>query len=132
MSTDRFDKTGNDALDAAFAAARTARPLPSVALMAAIAADAAREAAAARPRPAPARPRPARAAARPRAGFWRALGGWPAAGTLAASLLFGVGVGAQQAVPLSALDLLGPAARTAGDTDLADLLPGIDAFLTEG
>lgn len=127
MTQNGFEKTGNDALDAAFAAARAARPQPSAALMEAIRADAAREAAATPRRPAPARP-----AARHRAGFWRMLGGWPAAGTLAASLVLGIAVGAQQAVPLAGLDLLAPAPDTLAETAATDLLPGIDAFLTEG
>ncbi|PKP84144.1 MAG: dihydroorotate dehydrogenase [Alphaproteobacteria bacterium HGW-Alphaproteobacteria-2] len=131
MTQNGFEKTGDDALDAAFAAARAARPQPSAALMAAIRADAAREAAAA-PRAARPRPAPARASTRPWAGFWRALGGWPSAGTLAASLVLGIAIGGQQAVPLAGLDILAPASGPLDEAAVADLLPGIDAFLTEG
>jgi len=107
-------------LEAVFAAARAARPEPDARLMAEIIASAEAEAAAKVPRP-DAWPR-----RRSLAELWRGLGGWPVAGTLAASLLLGVAVGGQPPVPLPC-----PPETTLG-ADLAGLPPGVDEFLTEG
>lgn len=129
MSGMAFDKTGDPALDAAFDAARTARPEPSARLMAAILADAA-----AQPKAAPAVVAPARARrGGVWAGLWRGLGGWPAAGVLSAALVLGIALGGQQTVPLSPIDALTGGIEIAATDDTGgELMPGIDAFLTEG
>lgn len=107
-------------LEAVFAAARAARPEPDAALMAAILAAAEAEI--------PVRPAPVGRRRGGPAAFWRGLGGWPVAGTLAASLLLGVAIGGQPQVPLPWPPEV---AADIGD-DLAGLLPGVDDFLTEG
>lgn len=81
------------ALDAALAEARGREVAPSPDFLARVMADAE---AVAGEREAP-RARPARRA------WFRALGGWPALGGLAASMALGVGVGVAQPAALSAL-----------------------------
>lgn len=106
--TDR-DEMGRDdtdhGLDALLALARVQAPAPGDALMARLLADAE----AARPAPRPVAPVPA--APRPPSRPWslsRALGGWPALGTLAASTALGVTVGMAQ--PASLPDFAGTVA----------------------
>lgn len=116
-TTDR----GEPDLDALLAEARALRPRPSDDLMARILADAD----AARPVPAASRP-----AARPRwmAPFLTALGGWPALGALAASVVLGLGLGVTQPAVLSGLTgaLRGEAVSVdlGLDTDSLTLLDG--------
>lgn len=119
--SDRRDEMPPE-LEAVFAAARAVRPEPGPELMAAILAAAEAEAPARRA-VAPARQRTGGLAA-----VWRAFGGWPVAGTLAASLLLGVAIGGQPQVPLP----WPPEVATDSGDDLAGLLPGVDDFLTEG
>lgn len=84
----------DDDLEALFRRARAAAPRPSEGLMARVLADAERLR---RERLAPAPRAPARR------GWFAALGGWPALGTLLASAVFGVGVGVAQPASLAGL-----------------------------
>ncbi|MHC0054421.1 dihydroorotate dehydrogenase [Actibacterium sp. D379-3] len=112
-------------LERFFAAARQAAPMPSEALMARVAADAAAQmqvASAAAPR----RDRPGLLA-----GLMRQIGGWPALAGLATATVAGVWIG------YAAPGEVGP--LTAGlwpgedaGYDVVDLIPSMDGFLTEG
>lgn len=118
----------DSALDALFAAAREERPEPSPALMArvmedALAEGAARQARATVPRAAT-RPGPRAAIA----AIVAALGGWPAMGGFATAGIVGLWIGyaAPGAVATYTSNWLG------GGYDIADLMPSLDAYLTEG
>jgi hypothetical protein len=114
--TDRHENEDEAALDALFGAARAARPDPSAALLARIAADA--EAVAAE--------LARQAAARPaRGGFFGwlpAIGGWPALAGLATATVAGVWIGYVQP-DLGSVTLIGTATDE-GTYDIGGLLPG--------
>jgi hypothetical protein len=113
--TERHESDDDAALDALFGAARAARPDPSAALLARIAADA--EAVAA--------DRARQAAARPSRGgifgWLPAIGGWPALAGLATAAVAGVWIGYAQP-DLGSVSLIGAADE--GTYDIGGLLPG--------
>ncbi|WP_132693181.1 hypothetical protein [Rhodovulum steppense] len=120
------DRQMNDTeIEALFAAARTDRPEPSAALLARVMADAMAEAEA-RAASAPA-PR-----ARPTGGglarILGLIGGWPAMGGLATAGLMGVWIGYAAPGGFDAVT----ATMLGSGYDVSDMMPGLDAYLTEG
>jgi len=112
-------------LEALFAAASAERPGVSPALLKRVMEDAMAEAEA---RAAPARA-PRRAVRRGIvAGVIAAIGGWPAMGGLATAGVVGLWIGYSDP---GALDAVTQAAQDGG-YDMADLVPSLDIYLTEG
>lgn len=112
-------------LDALFEAGRERRAAPSAALMARVMEDAMAEARAAPVPVARGRgPRRARLA-----GLVAALGGWPALGGLATAGLVGVWIG--YAAP-GGFDAVTATMLGSGGYEVSDMLPSLDAYLTEG
>ncbi|MRH19502.1 dihydroorotate dehydrogenase [Rhodovulum strictum] len=112
-------------LEALFSAARTDRPEPSAALLARVMADAMAEAEArAAPAPAP-RARPTRGGLARILGL---IGGWPAMGGLATAGLMGVWIGYAAPGGFDAVT----ATMLGSGYDVSDMMPGLDAYLTEG
>ncbi|TCO73982.1 hypothetical protein [Rhodovulum euryhalinum] len=113
-------------LEALFTAGRARRAEPSAALLARVMGDAMAEAEA-RGAPAPA------LVAAPRrrgglAGLVAVLGGWPAMGGLVTAGMVGVWIGYAAPGGLDAVT----AAMLGGGYDVSDMVPSLDAYLTEG
>lgn len=122
MTTDR-PESGDDGLDALFAAARASPPEPSPALMARVLAEAdAAQASMRRPQAGAASPR-GTGFARRLAEAFGLIGGWGGLGGLATAAVAGLSLG------LAGLVLPAGIFPSAADAETVDLLPG-DALLT--
>ena len=124
------DGSAAAALVAGFAAARAAAPVPGVALMDRILADAdaVQRLAALPPRPAKAAVRPSRRRFAALADLSALLGGWPALSGMATAAAAGVWIGLGADAAGLGLAALGGADDAAAGAAVVELLPGPDSF----